>query len=609
MRLAGEWVFTDIIGFCYRLQGGTFSRLSRNQTEGERMMNGASALVQILLEYKVEVIFGVPGDTSLSLYEAIYDARPRIRHVMARDERSASFMADAYARISHKPGICECPSGAGALYSVPGVAEANASSIPVILFTSGISLSGEGKGTITELDHHKLFEPITKWSSFLKQAEKIPETVRRAFRISTSGRPGAVHLAFPQETLTGEVPREKEMIYGEPECMSYPAYRTRGSQKVLEELVEHLRKAERPVIIAGGGTNHSQAGQEIKALSEWLTAPVVTTISGQGILPDDHPLALGVVGDNGFHPHAHRAVEEGDLLLYVGCKMGSVSTIKWTFPSDRPNRKIIQIDLDPTLLSNNFRNTLSVAGDAKLVLQDLVVLLRKEGKAHQRSLWVEDLNQARTRFWEDSQPMLLSEATPIKPQRIINALNRRLPSPSIVIADAGTPTPYITRFLKLQEGGSRFIIPRSYGGLGYAIPAVVGASIAQPKAKVIGLFGDGSMGMSAGELETLVRLGIPAVLIHFNNGCFGWIKALQRLHSKGKFLSVDFTSPQDMALVAKGFGLRALHIETPAELEEGLDEAFSTEAPVFLDVVTESLLTELPPVYSWLKAAEKKKNP
>ena len=571
-------------------------------------MNGASALVQTLLEYKVEVIFGVPGDTSLPLYEAIYDARPRICHVMARDERSASFMADAYARISHKPGICECPSGAGALYSVPGVAEANASSIPVILFTSGISLSDEGKGTITELDHHKLFEPITKWSSFLKQTEKIPETVRRAFRISTSGRPGAVHLAFPQETLTGELPREKEIIYSEPECISYPAYRTRGSQKVLEELAGHLRRAERPVIIAGGGANHSQAGQEIRALSEWLAAPVVTTISGQGILPDDHPLALGVVGDNGFHPHAHRTVEEGDLLLYVGCKMGSVSTIKWTFPSNRPNRKMIQIDLDPTLLSNNFQNILSVAGDAKLVLQDLVALLQKDGVARQRSLWVEDLNQSRARFWEDSQPMLLSEATPVKPQRIINALNRRLPSPSIIIADAGTPTPYITRFLKLQGSGSRFIIPRSYGGLGYAIPAVVGASIAQPKAKVIGLFGDGSMGMSAGELETLVRLGIPAVLIHFNNGCFGWIKALQRLHSKGKFLSVDF-SPQDMALVAEGFGLRAFHVETPAELEEGLDEAFSTQAPVFLDVVTESLLTELPPVYSWLKAAEKKNNP
>ncbi len=179
-------------------------------------MNGAEVLVRMLLEYEVEYIFGVPGDTSLPLYEAIYDAAPRIRHIMARDERSSSFMADAYARLSHKPGICECPSGAGALYSVPGVAEANASSIPVILFTSGISLSDEGKGAITELDHHKLFEPITKWSSFLKQTEKIPETIRRGFRVATTGRPGAVHLAFPQETLTGELPKEKQIFHREP---------------------------------------------------------------------------------------------------------------------------------------------------------------------------------------------------------------------------------------------------------------------------------------------------------------------------------------------------------------------------------------------------------
>lgn len=567
-------------------------------------MTGAEALVQMLLEYKVEVIFGVPGDTSLPLYEAIYDVGPKIRHIMARDERSSSFMADAYARISHKPGICECPSGAGALYSMPGVAEANASSIPIILFTSGISLADEGKGAITELDHHKLFEPITKWSSFLKQVEKIPETIRRAFRIATTGRPGAVHLAFPQETLTGELPKEKQIFHREAECTGYPAYRTRGSQKVLDELVSHLLRADRPVIIAGGGSMHSQASQEIISLSEWLAAPVVTTISGQGVMPDDHPLALGVVGDNGFHPYANQAVEAGDLLLYIGCKMGSVSTIRWTLPSHQLHRKIIQIDLDPQQLSNIFPNTLNVAGDAKLVLQDLVVLLRKEGSGRKSSAWVEDLNQARSRFWQDSEAMLKSESVPIKPQRIINALNRRLCSPSIVIADAGTPTPYITRFLKLQGSGSRFIIPRSYGGLGYAIPAVVGAFLARPKARVIGLFGDGSLGMSAGELETLTRLEIPAVLIHFNNGCFGWIKALQALHSRRKFLSVDFT-PGNMALVAEGFGLKAFHIENPKELEEGLDEAFATWAPVFLDVVTESEVTELPPVYSWLKAAER----
>lgn len=571
----------------------------------ERRMKGAEVLVQMLLEYKVEVIFGVPGDTSLPLYEALYDATPKIRHIMARDERSAGFMADAYARIAYKPGICECPSGAGALYSVPGVAEANASSIPVILFTSDISLADEGKGAITALDHHKLFEPITKWSSFLKQTDKIPETIRRAFRVATTGRPGAVHLSFPHEVLVGELPQAKQMIFAENECIDYPAYRTRGSQEILEEAVGYLLKATRPVIIAGGGANHSQASREVIALSEWLAAPVVTTISGQGIMPDDHPLALGVVGDNGFHPYANQAVEESDLLLYVGCKRGSVSTIRWTLPSYQPTRKIIQIDLDPLQLSNNFSNTLDVAGDARLVLGDLINLLLKEGRGRERSPWVEELNRVRARFWEESRAALQSDAVPIKPQRIIQALNQRLPSPSIVIADAGTPTPYITRFLKLQGGGSRFLIPRAYGGLGYAIPALVGASLARPGTRVVALFGDGSLGMTAGELETLVRLNIPAVLIHFNNGSFGWIKALQALHSKSKFFSVDFT-PGNMASVAEGFGLKAFHIKSPGKLEEGLDKAFATQSPVFLDVVTESELSELPPVYSWLKKADKR---
>ena len=565
-------------------------------------MKGAEVLIRMLLEYKVEVIFGVPGDTSLLLYEALHDALPKIRHVMARDERSSGFMADAYARIACKPGICECPSGAGALYSIPGVAEANASSIPVILFTSDISLADEGKGAITALDHHKLFEPVTKWSSFLKQVEKIPETLRRGFRIATTGRPGAVHLAFPHEVLIGEFPGGAQTIFAEPECVDYPAYRTRGSRRALEEAARYLLKATRPVIIAGGGANHSQAGQEILALAERLAAPVVTTISGQGIVPDDHGLALGVVGDNGFHPYANQAVEESDLLLYVGCKRGSVSTIRWTLPSYQPTRKVIQIDLDPVQLSNNFANTLDIAGDAKLVLKDLLDLLKGQGRARTPSPWVEELNRVRKRFWEEARADLNSNAVPLKPQRIINALNQRLPSPAIVIADAGTPTPYITRFLKLQGGGSRFLIPRAFGGLGYAIPAVVGASFASPGTRVVALFGDGSLGMSAGDLETLVRLNIPAVLIHFNNASFGWIKALQALHCKGKFLSVDFTAG-DMARVAEGFGLKALHIESPEELEAGLDEAFAAKTPVFLDVVTESELSELPPVYSWLKKA------
>ena len=245
-----------------------------------------------------------------------------------------------------------------------------------------------------------------------------------------------------------------------------------------------------------------------------------------------------------------------------------------------------------------------MAGDAKLVLADLVVLLAGQGGARRPSAWVAELNEARARFWRDSEAVLGSAETPIKPQRVIAALNRRLTSPSIVISDAGTPTPYITRFLKLGGNGSRFIIPRAYGGLGYAIPALVGAYFARPDARLVALFGDGSLGMSAGELETLARLKIPAVLIHFNNSCFGWIKALQSLHAKSKFFSVDFT-PGNPALVAEGFGLKARRVETPAELEDALDEAFASDGPFFLDVLTESEVMEIPPVVTWLKAAEK----
>lgn len=565
-------------------------------------MNGAFGLVEMLKEYRVEVIFGVPGDTSLPLYEALRATGGKIRHILARDERSASFMADAYARLAHKPGVCECPSGAGSLYSIPGVAEADGSSIPVLLLTSDIPLAGQGKQTITELDTESLFKSITKWTAVVKHPDKLPESVRRAFRIATTGRPGAVHLALPKEALVGELTTGPESLFAEPECGSYPAYRTRGARPVLEQAVELLGPAQRPVIVAGGGANHSQAGPAIVELAEWLASPVVTTISGQGIIPDDHPLALGVIGDNGFHPHALKTVNEADTLLYVGCKLGSVSTINWTLPEPDPERRIIQIDLNPEMLGNNFRNTLSISGDGRLIMEELGILLKGRNKRRTETGWVRELNRVREEFWSEAEAGFGSDAFPLKPQRIIAELNQRLDSTAIVIADAGTPTPYTTRYLRLGGHGSRFLIPRAYGGLGYAIPALVGAHLARPEARLVGLFGDGSLGMSAGELETLARLKIPATLIHFNNSSFGWIKCLQKLHSAGNYFSVDFT-PGRPALVAQGFGLEGIEVGSADDLGRALDRAFAAEGPVFIDVPSEPEVEQVPPVFSWRKAA------
>ena len=569
-----------------------------NATESATI-NGAQALVRILEAYDVRYVFGVPGDTSVPLYQALYERRDAVRHILARDERSAGFMADVYARLSHRPGVCECPSGAGALYSAPGIAEANASSIPILLFTSGVSLSGEGKGTITEMDHHVFFESISKWSNFLKLAVKIPETVRRAFRVATSGCPGAVHLAFPTETVVGRIPLGDVSLHAEAECKTYPSMRFRGSPDAITRVANHLAAAERPVLIVGGGANHSQARSAVLALAERSNAPVVTTISGQGIMPDQHPLALGVIGDNGYHPHAMRAVEEGDVLLYVGCKLGSVSTVRWTVPSERRGRKILQVDINPRVIGNNYEVEDAVIGDARLVLEDILTELGK-GRRADASRWIEHLNRSRHHFWAKAAAVLSGGETPLSPQRVIGSLNRIMCEPAVVIADAGTATPYVTRYLKLNHDRSRFIIPRAYGGLGYAIPGVVGAWLARPEARPIGLFGDGSMGMSCGELETLVRYQVPAVLIHFNNGSFGWIKTLQKIHSERRYLSVDFNA-LDMARVASAFGLRAFRVETPQQLEDGLAAAFAGKAPCFIDVVTRPIEERIPPVYSWLK--------
>ena len=567
-------------------------------------MNGANAVVRMLREYEVDYVFGVPGDTSIKLYEALYDGRDHIRHILARDERSASFMADAYARLSHKPGICECPSGAGSLYTVPGVAEANASSIPVIAVTSDIPLSGEGKQTITELDTLKLYESITKWSTVVKSADKIPEVFRRAFRIATTGRPGAVHLSLPQECLVDELSKGENDLFADKNCCYYPAYRTRGARIVLETLVSCLVEDEKVTIVVGGGANHSQAGAAIRAVAEWMSFPVVSTISGQGIMPDNHPMAFGVIGDNGFHPHAHRAIEESETLLYIGCKMGSVSTINWTMPSQKKGRKILQIDLNPEMLGNNYENTLSIAGDAKLVVEDLLTLLKGRTCRKTPSDWVESLISDKQTFRKEAEKEILSDTKPLKPLRIISELNRHLNETTIVVSDAGTPTPYISRYLRLSAKNSRSVIPRAYGGLGYAIPAVIGAHFARPDAKLAGLFGDGSLGMSAGELETVSRLNIPVVLMHFNNATFGWIKALQKLHCNEKYMSVDF-NPNDPAKVAEGFGVRSISVETASELKDALDDAFSSDHPVFLDIKSEPESNDIPPVYSWMKAQEK----
>ena len=574
------------------------SQISRQNAQARP--TGADLLVRMLVAYGVDTIFGVPGDTNVPLYAALRDAQDKLRHIMARDERSAGFMADAYARLSHRPAVVEVPSGAGALYAIPPIAEAQQSSIPLLLITSDTPISMEGQGVITELDCAKLFETVTKSSYQVKSARKIPEIIRRAFRLMTTGRPGAVHLAIPEDILAEAIDPETVSCHVEASCRTAPAYRTTVSQESLVALLDMISSAQRPLFILGGGVNASDAGAVVTRVAEILNIPAVTTITGQSAIPDHHPLSIGVIGDNGFHPHAMRALEEADLLIYLGSKIGSVATIGWTFPSPMPGRKIVQIDVDPVALGNNTDNVLSLCGDIRGIFEDLTSLCSETHVCPQT--WINHLNAQRARFWEQVGPIPAADTPILQPQHVIQALGESLRGQVTLLSDAGTPTPNLTRFLRLDAAGSRLIIPRAFGGLGYAIPAVVGAWLAQPDVKIIGLFGDGSFSMSCGELETLRRLNVPALLLHFNNACFGWIKALQRSHGHNATYSVDF-SADNVARIAEAFGLRSWRVTTMSQLTAALEEGLAHKGPAFIDIAIESIADVSPPVFSWLRRA------
>jgi acetolactate synthase-1/2/3 large subunit len=561
-------------------------------------MLGADVLTEMLIAYGVEVIFGVPGDTNVPLYESLRQRQDRIRHVMARDERSAGCMADAYARITNRPGAFEAPSGAGPMYSLPPLAEAHFSAVPVILITCDTPLRLERRGVISEFESAKLFDAITKDSHQVKAAAMIPDAVRRAFRIATSGRPGAVHLVVPEDILLQEVEEGSVSLHIEPECMRFPAHAASPSSTQTEQVLNVIRAAERPLLVAGGGVNRSDAGRLLQAVAERLDIPIATTITGQGAVPDDHRLALGVIGDNGFHPHAVRAAEDADLLIYLGSKLGSVVTVGWTFPSGLQDRRIIHVDIDPAVLGNNTARALNICADVGAFLASLLQCL-PPAEVPKRE-WTARLNGWRETFWTHARAQLEDRTVPLKPARVMQALAERLDGPATLVSDPGTPTPYATRFLRLTKPGSCVVVPRAFGGLGFAIPAVVGAWYARPSARILGMFGDGSFGMSVGELETIARLAVPALLLHFNNASFGLIKAVQRLHGRNATQSVDF-SATNAAKVAEAFGLRAWRVTDAASLDAALDAAFAHSGPCFIDLVVESIADVAPPMYSWTR--------
>ena len=552
-------------------------------------LTGAEAVVEMLKAHGVEVIFGLCGDTSLPLYDALARSRS-IKHILTRDERHAAYMADGYARVTGKVGVCEGPSGGGATYLLPGLVEANESSVPILGINTDVSVSSRGRFTLTELDQRALMKPLTKWNAVLDRAEDIPRTFRAAFEAMTTGRPGAAHIALPFDVQNA--PLERADVWADPTLGAFPSRRVAPDPFYIELAAKLLRKASNPLFICGGGVVLSGAESQLTSLVEKLSAPVATTVSGKGSIDERCAHSVGVVGSNGGTPATRAVVDAADVIVFVGCRAGSVTTERWRHPA--PGRaRIIHIDVDPRVPGTNYKVDVPIVGDARLCLAALEeAVAKREG-----DLSVVDAKK-REKF-AAFEALAASTDTPIKPERLVFTLDKLLEKDSILVADPGTPCPYFSAYYTVKGAGRRFFSNRAHGALGYSLAAAVGAHIGRPQVKTVAVMGDGSFGMCVGELESVVRLKLPITFVVVANAVYGWIKAGQKSGYGERYFSVDF-GVTDHAKVAEAFGVRSYRVTQPEALEGTLKQALAHGGPTLLDVVCQPLHEAKAPVSEWI---------
>jgi acetolactate synthase I/II/III large subunit len=560
-------------------------------------MSGAEAFVRMLQLFGVKHIFGLCGDTSLPFYDALYRLDHGITHILTRDERSAAYMADGYARVCSKVGVCEGPSGGGATYMLPGVVEASESSIPVLAVTTDISVGGRGRYTLTELDQEALFRPLAKWNRVIDRAADLPKTVRAAFTQMTSGRPGAAHIGLPYDVQ--REPVDECEIWGDGRLGGFPSRRYGPDPAAIEAAAALLRTARNPLLICGGGVVIAGAEAELQAVAEWLGAPVASTVSGHGSISDRHPLAVGVIGSNGGTMPTRALVEIADLVVFIGCRAGSVTTERWRFPA--PGRaKIIHIDADPAVVGASYPTDVAVVSDALLALAELRRALTQGPRpATARDLDARRVAEAKREKFIAFTRLARSDERPIKPERVVADLHAVLPEDAIIVADPGTPCPYLSAYYELARAGRYLWSNRAHGALGYSMAAAMGAAYGRPGAKIVSVMGDGSFAFTAGELETIVRLKLPIMMIVISNAAFGWIKAGQKSGFEQRYFSVDFTRTEHAA-VAAAFGVKSWKVEDPAELRATLKRAAEAGEPTLVDIVCQPLHEAQAPVSEWV---------
>lgn len=558
-------------------------------------LNGAEAMVRSLEAHGVQHIFGLCGDTTLPFYDAMLTLDHNIKHVLTRDERSATYMADGYSRVTGRVGVAEGPSGGGATYILPGLIEASESSYAVLGITTDISVASYGKYPLTEVDQDALMRPLTKWNTVIKQAAHIPRMVRGAFRAMTTGRSGAAHLGLPYDIQYDDV--DPSDVWADAKHQSYPAYPQGPEPGAAEAAVDAILSAKSPLIVCGGGVVIAGAMEELSRLATRLDIPVATSISGQGSLAETHAQCVGVVGSNGGTDQTWEMMENADLVVFMGCRAGSTTTSRWEAP--KPGARIVHFDNDPMVMGANYQTEVGVVGDLRLSLAEVNRVLDSREQGADTFDGAAAVAELKKRKFDIFNTLAASNETPIRPERVIATLNRVLPEDATIVSDPGTSCPYFSAYYQLPQPGRHFITNRAHGALGYSMSAAVGAWFGRPTSKTVAMMGDGSFGFTVGELETVCRHNVPITFIVFSNANFGWIKASQMADKDKRYYNVDF-GRVDHAKVASAYGVKSWRVEDPADLERVMKEAIAHDGPTLIDVVAQPLEESNAPVRRWM---------
>ena len=542
-------------------------------------MNGAEWLARALAQTGMSHVFFVESVMRRTLLQL---SDLGVKPVLAHSEKAAAYMADDYARVARRPGVCMAQS-VGAANLASGLQDPWLGRSPVIALTGHKEPSFQHRNSYQEIPHAPLFSVVTKFSSPVYATTELPRLLRHAWRAALAETPRPTHLDF--SGLQGDVielgqTSEPPMLETEPRPI--PVHRPVAEDRDIERLAALLKSARRVAIVAGDGAAMSQAGPEVLALAEALAAPVATTLGARGIIPTQHRLSAGVAGSYSAPP-ANRIVHSAELVLFIGCDTGDQVTLNWTIPAyETP---IVQIEADPLEIGRSYPNTTGIVGDPKATVARLVEIIgrpaRDSGFADEAARIVGD--------WRDSMTALIDKNTaPIAVERLCDEVTRALPLDGILVADTGYSGIWTGTMIELNGAGQSYL--RAAGSLGWAFPASLGAKCAAGDRKVICFTGDGGFYYHLAELESARRCGIAVTVIVNNNSGFGQnLTGVNRIagNRPGRGEELIRFGPTDFTAVARSFGVRGIRVEQPSEIAPALSEALAADETVVLDVVTD----------------------